>query len=768
MAFRDCVLGPNSLFAGVSTQREQRSTMLDRATTPPKRAVLILAAWGDAYVDRMLHLCLPALLAPGNWPALASIFAGEVVIVTERKLFKRVQQAAVISQLEQLGLVRLLPVDDLLVGKDSYGLTLTMAFFRAIALYGSEMVDTCFLFLNTDFILADGSYQSLIPLISSGARVICAPSYCAIEENVLPILDRKRIEGSGRIVFQKREMASLILRNLHDTVRHQIITSNFHYSAVYSYQAYIQPDDNTLIGYQMPISVVALRPTAFVETIETFWDYGVTSSLCDGAREYILDDSDDFLMLELRKRRTGAEYLRPGRITPEYIADQLRDTLTLDQVHYGQYLLTLHSKEISKNRNVFVRSLRDFRARLLARLPDKLVEARAHPAWEYHMGLYRELTARNTSANLNAHNQEKRHMSINASWLRMFLEMRKRHGFMGSKALALGVQDVMFNHDTAEALFQERRIEYAHIPDSSRTYALSRNQRQFRKDAMYYMGVKDLFGMMEYETIETLDAFENDGPDLLWDLCKPIAKDWHNRYDLVFDIGVLEHTADIFQALENVANLVKVGGWMLLYLPMVSPINTCIYHPNPPFYFDILSANGFYNFDAWINWMPDWDQQNDIRTIWLNYKYNDDVYIWRPRYYTIMFFIAQKREHLAEFRPVLQNFYKDWFAGVELFSRAGLSDVSQFLRTKRMPFARNVLAMLEGRSDDDEEMNTQLWLHPTAWSSPTPEQIARFPLSELGVPHAPECTVVPVDSQRRHDIPEQMIVGSPPREQLYL
>lgn len=232
-------------------------------------------------------------------------------------------------------------------------------------------------------------------------------------------------------------------------------------------------------------------------------------------------------------------------------------------------------------------------------------------------------------------------MSVNASWLRMFLEMKRRCGFNLGKVLALGVQDVMFTHDTGDALLRERGTKSRAIPVMERSYHLSRNQRQFTEDPHHYMSVQDLFRMMGGQSLKTLDAFENDRPDIAWDLCQPIERGLHNQFDLVFDIGVLEHTADIFQSLENVGNLVKPGGWIILYLPMVSPINSCMYHPNPPFYFDNLAANGFEKLQGWINWMPDWDQQNDIRTIWLNYRYNDDVYIWRPRFYTVMWFMAQ-------------------------------------------------------------------------------------------------------------------------------
>jgi hypothetical protein len=367
-------------------------------------------------------------------------------------------------------------------------------------------------------------------------------------------------------------------------------------------------------------------------------------------------------------------------------------------------------------------------------------------------------------------------MSVNASWLRMFLEMRRRHGFMMGDVLALGVQDVMFTHATARELLAERKAQIVDIPEDECTYALSRNQRQFTQDPRHYMSIKDLYRMMGYRSLQTLDAFENDQPDLLWDLSRPVPEDWHNRYDLVFDIGVLEHTADIFQSLENVANLVKPGGWILLYLPMVSPINSCLYHPNPPFYFDILSGNGFTTFDAWINWMPDWDQQNDIRTVWLNYKYNDDVYIWRPRYYTIMCFIGRKGRHVGSFQPVLQNFYKEWHGGKDLFATsqeelllksAGLAPSAAVRGFRRNdPFYKALLRAIGGWVPDGNANNAWEW--PTAQSRPTKLQLERYPRNEHGVPYAKECIVAPVDSRPQSDIPEQMLVNSPPREQLYL
>lgn len=350
-------------------------------------------------------------------------------------------------------------------------------------------------------------------------------------------------------------------------------------------------------------------------------------------------------------------------------------------------------------------------------------------------------------------------MSINASWFRMFHEMRRRHAFQLQETLCLGVQDVMFTHRQAENLCADRKGPFVSLPQEERNYSLSRNQQQLTLDPAHYMTVHDLFRMIGGR-ITTLDAFAQPGLDIQWDLCAPVPSSMHEKYDLLFDIGCLEHTADIFQALENVGNCVKVGGWLILYLPMVSPINTCMYHPNPPFYFDILAGNGFHHFDAWINWMPDWDPLNDIKTVWLNFKYNDDVFVWKERYYTVMKFIAQKREHVGTFRPVLQNYYQEWFSGKELLARESEKEIPKQPGAK--PFLQRVLGYFR-----QEEGPCAFSFPATAASGVTPAQRQRFPQTIGSLPYS-EKIFVPEVGPTRLDIPEQMAVGSPAREVLYL
>lgn len=359
-----------------------------------QRVVLTLLAWGEYYVDRLLGLTLPALLAPGNYPCLAAEFDCEIVIVTEQRLFRYIEESPGFRKFAALGRTRLVSVDDLLIGPNSYGYTLTNAFFRVVQRFGAEMTNTFFLFLNADFILADDSYRRIIPLIAAGEHVICSPSYCTNEEEVLPILNHRRSANCGTLAIPKREMAEIILHHLHDTVRGQMIDGIYHYDHVYLYQAYIQPDRTTLLGHQMPIAVVGLRPTVHLESITTFWDWGIVSELCPDTKHCVLGDSDDFLMLELRTENTGSELLRLGPHTPEVIADRIGAMLTHDQLHFGEFPLTLHSADLSTDLEEPRVALRQFRARTIALLPNKVAEHRHSPSWELHHKIFREKEAR--------------------------------------------------------------------------------------------------------------------------------------------------------------------------------------------------------------------------------------------------------------------------------------------------------------------------------------------------------------------------------------
>src|SRR5258708_19384741 len=77
-------------------------------------ARLIIPLWGSVYAEKLVSMTLPALLAPGNLPSLATMFDAEVVLVTESKLVDYIRQARSFQQLSTICDVKLASLDDLI------------------------------------------------------------------------------------------------------------------------------------------------------------------------------------------------------------------------------------------------------------------------------------------------------------------------------------------------------------------------------------------------------------------------------------------------------------------------------------------------------------------------------------------------------------------------------------------------------------------------------------------------------------------------------
>ncbi len=349
---------------------------------------LILAIWGESHLETALSLTLPAVLAPGNLPYLSSLFPCEFVLVTERRLVQSFLSHPMTAQLRRYVKVSCRPMDDLLESPCSYGLTLTLALERGFDDIRETVTETNLLFLNSDFILADGSYVCLAKKLREGARLVASPSYCANAEMVRPVIESLKDESSHVLAVDKRHMAEIILKNLHNTIIGQTIGSPFHFDCVYVYQLYARIAVDTLIGYQMPIALVAMRPTVAHHRIRTFWDFGVASEFCPGEDYQVLGDSDEFLMMELRERDVGKEYIRTGSLDAAHISAKLSSQLTYDQYRCAENLLILHSRDLFVDLGDGQFMLNRMRDEIRNGLSgQKVVKHQYHPIWMHHLAL---------------------------------------------------------------------------------------------------------------------------------------------------------------------------------------------------------------------------------------------------------------------------------------------------------------------------------------------------------------------------------------------
>lgn len=352
--------------------------MSSRPSRPPAR--LIIAAWGDSYIDEILGLTLPTVLAPGNLPALAEDFDCEVVLVTQQSAFERILSHPIIEKLQAIAPLKLVPVDDLTEVHGGYGLVLTYALHRGFEDLGDRVTDYYLLFLNADFILADDCYRALAEKMKAGERLIFAPSYCTVSEQAIPELQSRSDRETGVIAVPKREMANIILRNRHDTIWAKTVNRQIFRMHV-SDQFYWYVDEHVLLGHQLPIAIVCMKPQVAYHKPVCFWDYATISMSCPTANRCVLGDSDEFVMLELRKRGTFNEHIQLGAASAKEVATALADYMTADQFEMGKYPLTLHDSDLPPHVEDERTKLRCHLDDIYARLPRTYVSHIGHKFW---------------------------------------------------------------------------------------------------------------------------------------------------------------------------------------------------------------------------------------------------------------------------------------------------------------------------------------------------------------------------------------------------
>jgi hypothetical protein len=336
---------------------------------------LITVAWGEKHVRQLIEVALPALMAPGNLPALAAAFDCELMICTTADAVEGIDDSVPIDFISTYCPVLFRTIDEFVGDPNAYGMTLTWSLFRGFEDLGERMTDVQLVFFNADFVLADGSLGALVPLIRSGHRVIMAPSYCAIAEAALPLLKGGNVKP--------RDAARIAIANRHNTVRAKTVNQGFCGTRLQD-QFYWVVDENTLLCRQFPMALVSMRPTRAVAEVRALWDYGVLSQFCPGVEPYVIADSDDFMMVELRDAEVARGQLRFGALSRREVAAGMASFVTDDTLPLGDHVLRLHSGDLPLDWWQAAVDLDRYVTAVLGHLPRREYECLDHPQWLYH------------------------------------------------------------------------------------------------------------------------------------------------------------------------------------------------------------------------------------------------------------------------------------------------------------------------------------------------------------------------------------------------
>jgi hypothetical protein len=315
------------------------------APRPPVQAVTVLMpVWGYRFVIQFLEFGLPTLLAPGNLPAVAAMLPTRFVLLTSESDELLIRANVAWRQLEQTCTAEIRRIDDLITD-GNHSATITLAFARAMRQSGEAMLDTAFIFLVSDYLVADGSLRSVVDRIRGGASGVVAGNFQIIAEDAIPLLRRRIDPASTAVALPPRELVGWSLAHLHPATVANMVNFGLSHNA-HTNRLFWRVDENTLIGRFYLMHMIGIRPEVTDFVVGASCDYSFIPEMCPSGNVVALTDSDDYLVVEMQPRNHESKFLLPGPIEARPLADSLSEWTTAQ--HRGNIANTLvyHAAEL--------------------------------------------------------------------------------------------------------------------------------------------------------------------------------------------------------------------------------------------------------------------------------------------------------------------------------------------------------------------------------------------------------------------------------------
>jgi len=348
---------------------------------------LLLPVWGSQYVRRFLELCLPTLLSPKNIPALVQEFPCSFILLSSENDERDIVSHPAWQRLAKLCRVEILLIDDLITGRN-HTATITLGFERVLRRANHTMRQTCFIFLMSDYLMADGSLASVLATIRGGARAVLAGNFQVVAEDALPLLRSRVDHTSSEIIFQPRDLIRLSIAHLHPATIANVVNFGLTHNA-HCNRLFWQVDEDTIIGRFYLLHPIAIHPEVNDFIVGSSWDYSFIPELCPSGKVTTLTDSDQYLVIEAQGRYYEHEHLRGGPLNDRELARSLEEWTTERHRLNVEQKLIFHAGEppadlprIVAQSDAFVNRIRE----LLAAPP---ISHRNHPYWIGSMAAHR-------------------------------------------------------------------------------------------------------------------------------------------------------------------------------------------------------------------------------------------------------------------------------------------------------------------------------------------------------------------------------------------
>ena len=299
-----------------------RPTPDTRPRGPMKGVRVLLPVWGAKYLQQCLEVCIPSLLAPGNVPAVGAELPTTFVLITRDRDMPVIRAHRTWLALAAVCDARLESIDGLL--SEAASLVLTLAYARDIRTLGAAACDIGFVFLVSDYIVADGALRHVVRRLQGGADAVFAGNF----QLVRPALDRLTGDTPrDALSVSPRDLVHFALDWLHPAT----LACMADETATHDPQAnrvFWRAGQGTLLGRFYLMHMVAIRPLTVDVTIAGPCDYSFVPEFCPDGRVETITDSDDYLVVEVQSAPADPQGAAPGPLDPAAMAKSLAEWVT--------------------------------------------------------------------------------------------------------------------------------------------------------------------------------------------------------------------------------------------------------------------------------------------------------------------------------------------------------------------------------------------------------------------------------------------------------
>ena len=355
---------------------------------PPKTAKLLVPVWGYHHVRYFLEYSLPTLLAPGNMPAVAAALPTEFIILTsaDDEAFLRHHPAFKALAASCKVVIRLI---DHLITDGNYSTTITLAYTETIREAGDAMVDTCFIFLVSDYIMADGSLGHAIKRMLGGTSAVVVGNCQVVLEDAMPWLQRRLAKRKHTLSLQPRELMGWALNHLHSATLANTVNIPFNHNS-HTNRLFWRVDGNTMLGRFYLMHMLCVRPEVTNFIIGSSCDYSFIPEMCPSGNVETITDSDEYLVVELQPLRHEVGFLRPGPLQPRQLADSLGEWTTAIHRDNARNTLVFHAGELPAELASKIAEADAFVDKVANLLKNKPRPHRGHPYWYGAVAAFRD------------------------------------------------------------------------------------------------------------------------------------------------------------------------------------------------------------------------------------------------------------------------------------------------------------------------------------------------------------------------------------------